>query len=284
MKYYIFLILLLSTVLFCLSCSESRHASDLPKTTPALSPVETPKQTTPSPAIQLEQSEATIVRTLPHDNTCYTQGLEIHEGILYETGGLVGRSTLRKIDMRTWKILQIVKLPPEVFGEGLTLLHDKLYVLTWRDERCFIYNPKNLNLIGEQRYRGEGWGLCNDGESLIMTNGSNTISFLSPDDFHVIRSISVFDKNRAVDELNEIEYINGEIWANIYQTNNIVRINPQTGEIIGWIDAGALLTDADRAAGAEVLNGIACDRSTKAIYLTGKLWPKLFEVKLSPIP
>lgn len=221
-----------------------------------------------------------IVRTLPHDRTCYTQGLEIHNGIMYETGGLVGRSTLRKIAMSSWKTLKTVKLPVEVFGEGLTLFNHKIYVLTWRDERCLIYDADNLSLIGEMKYAGEGWGLCNDGESLIMSNGSNTITFLDPTDFHTRRNISVFEEGRPIDELNEIEYIDGEIWANIYQTDEIIRINPQTGAVTGRIDATGLLPEADKEAGAEVLNGIAYDSSTKAIYLTGKLWPKLFEVKL----
>ena len=262
------------------ACSDSRHTSEQPKNgAPQSTPA--PKEIPAAP--EPNYYRATVIRALPHDNTCYTQGLEIHDGILYETGGLLGRSSVRKIDMNSWKTLHITKLPPEVFGEGVTLLDGKLFVLTWRDGRCLMYDPKTLNLLGEMPYRGEGWGLCNDGESLIMTNGTSTITFLSPTDFHVRRTISVFDKSRPLEMLNEVEYINGEIWANVYQTDNIVRINPQTGVINGWVDAADLLAENDRNAGAEVLNGIAYDPKSKGVYLTGKYWPKLFEVGIAPV-
>ncbi|GAB1430666.1 glutaminyl-peptide cyclotransferase [Ignavibacteria bacterium] len=265
------------------ACTENRQISEHRQSVAGDTTISSAATATEPDRPLPKQWRLKVVRTLPHDKTCYTQGLEIHDGAMYETGGLVGRSTLRKIDMSTWKSLQTVKLPAEVFGEGLTLFDAKIYTLTWRDERCLIYSANNLNLIGETNYTGEGWGLCNDGESLIMTNGSNTITFLDPKDFRIRRIVSVFDNGRPVSELNEAEYIDGEIWANIYQSNNIVRINPQTGDILGWIDAAGLLSEADITAGAEVLNGIAYDSATKSVYLTGKLWPKLFEVKLEQL-
>lgn len=276
MRRYLLLLFLLP--FFGFACKESRHAAEIPKTS---STGESSAPETPAVASQpIEHQTPKVLRTLPHDNTCYTQGLEIHDGIMYETGGLVGRSTLRKIDMSTWKVLQQVKLPTEVFGEGLTVLNGKIYVLTWRDQRCLMYDQKTLQLLGEMPYIGEGWGLTNDGESLIMTDGSHIVSFISPDDFRVKRTVAVYDINRPLENLNEIEFFNGEIWANVYQTDNIVRIDPQTGSIKGWIDMHGLLSRSDAESGAEVLNGIAYDRATKGIYVTGKLWPKLFEIEV----
>lgn len=269
-----YLLLLFVLPFWGFACSESRHTEQLPKNPPR--ETSAPAPTTPAPPMEHQTPE--VLRTLPHDHTCYTQGLEIHDGIMYETGGLVGRSTLRKIDMTSWKVLQKVNLPMEVFGEGLTVLNGKIYVLTWRDQRCLIYDQKSLQLLGETPYLGEGWGLTNDGESLIMTNGSHIVSFVSPDDFRVKRTVEVYDVNRPLDDLNEVEFFNGEIWANVYQTDNIVRIDPQTGAIKGWIDMRGLLPRSDAESGAEVLNGIAFDHVSKGIYVTGKYWPKLFEI------
>lgn len=222
-----------------------------------------------------------IVNTYPHDPKAFTQGLEYHDGYLYESTGLEGHSSLRKVELRTGRVLQIRKLSQEIFAEGLTLFHNRIYQLTWRNGICFVYERDSFRSDIEFRYTGEGWGLTNDGTHLIMSDGSDILTFRDPATFAVVRQIKAHDQGVPVRDLNELEYIEGEIWANVWMTDMIVRISPKTGEVVGWIDLSGLLKP-NEASQADVLNGIAYDRQNKRIFVTGKLWPKIFEIKVVP--
>ncbi|MER3403721.1 MAG: glutamine cyclotransferase [Armatimonadota bacterium] len=222
-----------------------------------------------------------VVKRYPHDPKAFTQGLEYYNGFLYESTGLEGQSSLRKVAFRTGRVLQIRKHPPEIFAEGITLLNNRIYQLTWRNGICFVYERDSFRSDTEFRYTGEGWGLTNDGTHLIMSDGSDTLTFRDPTTFAAVRQIRVKDQGTPVRNLNELEYVNGEIWANVWMTDLIVRISPKTGEVLGWIDLSGLLTPAE-AHQADVLNGIAYDRQNKRIFVTGKLWPWLFEIEVVP--
>lgn len=227
-----------------------------------------------------------IVKTYPHDPKAFTQGLEFHDGLLYEgTGGKDGDdffSSLRKVDYTTGKVQQKYDIPREYFGEGITILGDKIYQLTWREMTAFEYDL-NFKLLRELRYTGEGWGLTNDGTNLIMSDGTHVIRFVDPQDFKTVRTIAVNDeKGKPVMQLNELEFVKGEIWANIWQTGWIVRIDPATGKLLGRIDMNKL-SDEEQAKNprADVLNGIAYDPSGDRLFVTGKLWRSLFEIKVN---
>lgn len=222
-----------------------------------------------------------IVNTYPHDPKAFTQGLEYHDGYLYESTGLEGHSSLRKVELRTGRVLQIRKLSPEIFAEGLTLFNNRIYQLTWRNGICFVYTRDSFRSDIEFRYTGEGWGLTNDGTHLIMSDGSDTLTFRDPATFAVVRQIKVHDQGVPVRDLNELEYIEGEIWANVWTTDMVVRISPKTGEVVGWVDLSGLLKPSE-ASQADVLNGIAYAPRNKRIFVTGKLWPKIFEIKVMP--
>jgi glutamine cyclotransferase len=215
------------------------------------------------------------------DATAYTQGLTFHNGFLYESTGLYGQSTLNKKDIKTGKTIDEVKLGRKYFGEGNTVLGDKIYQLTWQEETGFIYDLKTLKKIGQFTYAGEGWGLTSDSRYLIMSNGSAILSFHNPDSFELIKKVHVHDGNHPVEKLNELEFIKGEIWANIFEENVIVRISPKTGKVIGWVDMNPLYKHLDGHRDIDVLNGIAYDDKTDRIFATGKLWPYIFEIKLS---
>jgi glutaminyl-peptide cyclotransferase len=224
-----------------------------------------------------------VVRVYPHDRTSFTQGLEYVDGVLYEGTGLVGRSALRKVDLETGKALQHHALEERYFGEGITAWRDRIVQLTWKDEVGFVYDRKTLREVGRFRYTGEGWGLTNDGKALIMSDGSADLRFLDPRTFAETRRLSVHDAGKPVHRLNELEIVRGEIWANVWQSNRIARISPRTGEVIGWVDLRGLLDPAD-ARGVDVLNGIAYDRIRDRVFVTGKLWPKLFEIEVATAP
>lgn len=221
-----------------------------------------------------------VVNTFPHDPEAYTQGLVYHEGALYESTGLYGSSSLRRVELQTGRVLQRVAVPREYFAEGLALFQGRLLQLTWQAQKGFIYDLQSFRQVGEFRYRGEGWGLTHDGEALIMSDGSPQIRFLDPATFQVRRIISVNEQGRPVPQLNELEYIRGEIYANVWQTDRIARIDPATGSILGWIDLSGLLPAEDRRREVDVLNGIAYDEANDRLFVTGKLWPKLFEIRL----
>jgi glutamine cyclotransferase len=216
----------------------------------------------------------------PHDRNAFTQGLEYRGGFLYEGTGLNGRSSLRKVDLETGKVLQAIPLEARYFGEGITLLDQKILELTWQAHRGFVYDRSTFKLIRDFEYPGEGWGLTNDGRQIYMSDGTAQIRCWNPASLQEIRRFTVHDGTRPIDSLNELEYVRGEIYANVWQTDRIARIAPKDGHVSGWIDLSGLLPAADLADGADVLNGIAYDSLGDRLFVTGKLWPKLFEIQL----
>ena len=226
-----------------------------------------------------------VVRTYPHDRFAYTQGLVYRDGVLYEGTGLPGRSSLRKVDLATGKVLKIRALDAKYFGEGVALWKDRLIQLTWQSGVGFVYDRETFEPIRTFTYPGEGWGLTDDGKRLIMSDGSSVLRFLDPETLRQVGRLPVHDEMGAVDRLNELEFVNGEILANVYETDTIARIDPKTGRVSAWIDLRGLLSPAELASinaqePGGVLNGIAYDASGKRLFVTGKLWPKLFEIEL----
>lgn len=225
-----------------------------------------------------------VVAQYPHDRAAYTQGLVYNpDGTFYEGTGLYGESTLRLVEAETGEVLRSVPLDDDQFGEGVAVIRDRIYQLTWQTGTAFVYDRETFDPLGTFTYDTEGWGLTTDGERLIMSDGSSRIVFRDPETFAATGAIDVRDGKLPVSNLNELELIDGEIWANVYQTNRIARIDPASGDVIGWIDLTGLLDRNDPAnEGAEVLNGIAWDQETGRIFVTGKLWPSLFEIRLVP--
>lgn len=221
-----------------------------------------------------------IVNSFPHDAEAFTQGLVWEDGMFYEGTGLNGRSSLRHVESGSGAVEQMIPLAEEYFGEGITIWEDEIIQLTWQSEIAFIYDKESFEKVGEFSYAGEGWGLTHDGRCLIMSNGSEQLSFRDPETFAEVGRISVYDGSNAVTLLNELEYINGEIFANVWQTNRIARIDPQTGQVVGWIDLTNLLDTSTLTQPVDVLNGIAYDEENGRIFVTGKLWPKLYEIEL----
>jgi len=225
----------------------------------------------------------TIVKSYPHDPEAFTQGLIFSDGFLYESTGAHDRnSTLRKVDLETGRVLKVQTLPREYFGEGLTLWQKKLIQLTWRSGIGFVYDLDSFLRVGEFRFDTEGWGLTHDGKSLIMSDGSAVLRFLNPESYAEMGRIEVRDQGVPIRNLNELEYVKGEILANVWRMDMIARISPETGKVLGWIDLSALRGALGPVRNAEVLNGIAYDAASDRIFVTGKLWPKLFEIKLIP--
>ncbi len=233
----------------------------------------------------------TIVNVYPHDSTSYTEGLEWHDNVLYEGSGDTekkGISKLAKVDLVTGKDIQKIQLSKAYFGEGITVLNGKIYQLTWREGKCFVYDQKTLKKIKEFSYSGEGWGMTNDGKHLIMDDSGNNLYYRDPETFEVVKSVGVFDNNGPVASINELEYVDGFIYANVWLTNYIIKIDPATGYVVGKADFSFVLDKyapgaitRESQASDEVLNGIAYDSAGKRFFITGKHWPKLFEVKFN---
>lgn len=222
-----------------------------------------------------------VVHVFPHDPNAFTQGLVFHDGNFLESTGEVGHSSLRRVDIDNGSVLQKVDVPPPYFAEGITLLKGKIYQLTWQHQVGFIYDALSFEKTGQFKYDGEGWGLANDGQSLILSDGTNRIRFLNPDNFQVTKTIAVLDGKTAVAEINELEYVQGEIYANIWHADRIARIDPNTGKVVGWINLAGLLKPGEVQDEEAVLNGIAYDEASGRLFITGKLWPKIFEVRLT---
>ena len=268
-----------------------------PTTIPATEtavPIELP--TEPPPAIETavptptEISETTsspiiytyeIINSYPHDPTAFTQGLIYLDGVLYEGTGRHGQSSLREVDLETGDVQTYSTIPEQYFGEGITIFDDKIYQLTWKSQTGFIYDQDSFELLDTFTYPTEGWGLTHDGEQLIMSDGTNNLYFLDPDTLEIKNMISVLDvQGNPIMRLNELEYIDGEVYANIWQTNQIVRINPGTGQVTAWIDLTGILSPDSLTQPVDVLNGIAYDAENGRLFVTGKLWPNLFEIEL----
>ncbi|MFZ3071072.1 MAG: glutaminyl-peptide cyclotransferase [Anaerolineaceae bacterium] len=225
-----------------------------------------------------------VLTSYPHDPLAFTQGLVYWQGSLYESAGLYGQSSLRKVELATGEVLQEVSLEETYFAEGLTLLNDQLYQLTWKEQTGFIYNLSDFALVGTFQYSTEGWGLTTDGTDLILSDGTDTLYFIDPQSMQTKRTIQVLNQGVPVQSLNELEYINGEIYANIWYSDTIVRINPEDGSVFGQIDLSNLRAGEDAPAQKDVLNGIAYDPLTDRLFVTGKNWSKVYEVQLVSLP
>jgi glutamine cyclotransferase len=221
-----------------------------------------------------------VVKSYPHDRHAYTQGLVYDEGYFYEGTGQQGQSTLRKVEVETGKVISEVNLDGSLFGEGVALLGDRIYQLTWTTKVGFVYDKKTLNQLNKIYYQTQGWGLTTMDNKLVMSDGTNVIRFLDAD-FNVLSSVEVWDNKGIVDNLNELEMIEGEIWANIWQTDHIARIDPMSGKVLGYVELANILPREDRSQETDVLNGIAWDAANKRLFVTGKYWPRLFEITVT---
>jgi glutamine cyclotransferase len=221
-----------------------------------------------------------VVKVYPHDQNAFTQGLVIEQGVLYEGTGLYGSSTLRRVDLETGNVLQSYALPPEFFGEGITIFDDRIIQLTWQNQIGFVYDKHSFELLQEFSYSTEGWGITTDGTQLIMSDGTANLYFLDPETFQKVGQVEVHDGNASVSKLNELEYINGEVYANILGEEKIAIINPRTGQVTAWIDLTGIYT-SENSDPNNVLNGIAYDAEDNRLFVTGKRWSQLFEIKLN---
>lgn len=222
-----------------------------------------------------------VVKSYPHDKEAFTQGLVYHDGVMFESTGQETRSSLRKVNLETGEVLNQLNLETRFFAEGIAIKGEKLYQVTWRNKVGFVYNKNTFELINKVGYQTEGWGLTTSGENLVMSDGTNILYIIDPESFSVISTLEVYDTRKKVMDLNELEFINGEIWANIWQTDLIARIDIQSGKVTGYIDLSRILNDPGTDTQINVLNGIAWDSKSNRIFVTGKNWPKLFEIKLT---
>lgn len=223
-----------------------------------------------------------VVNTFPHDPQAFTQGIFFHEGRLIESTGLVNRSTLRRVELETGRVLQRAEVPRFHFAEGAAPHGGKIYQLTWKTGKGFVYDSETFERLGEFFYAGDGWGLTRDGESLILSDGTDALRFLDPETFRVTRTIKVADRGQPLSNLNDLEYVAGEIFANVWRDNRVARINPRTGAVVGWVELNGLLRPGEVRHPEGVLNGIAYDADHDRLFVTGKFWPKLFEIRLEP--
>lgn len=257
---------ILGLTLWCVACSNNGNGDETPTAVP-----------------QPRMFTYTIVGTFPHDPAAYTQGLVFTDGVLYEGTGLRGRSTLRRVDLNTGAVLQSASLAPNLFGEGIAVVGNTIVQLTWQDRVGFVYDKATFGFQRQVTYATEGWGLTYDGTHLIMSDGTSTLYFRDPETFAILGQVTVQDADGPVTRLNELEYIRGEVYANVWRTDRIARIDPQTGHVVGWIDLSGLLPPEDRRQPVDVLNGIAYDAERDRLFVTGKLWPQVFEIQIVPL-
>ncbi len=250
-------------------------ASDAPA-----APTVTPDASAPPTAP--ERLTVEIVARHPHDAEAFTQGLEFDGARLIESTGLYGRSSLREVTLTTGAVTRQHYVPRAHFAEGITVFHGRVYQLTYQTHRCFVYDAVSFAPLREFDLPGEGWGLTHDDRHLILSDGTSELRILDPETFREVRRVPVRDGDRAIDMLNELELIDGAVWANVWQTDRIVRIDPTTGRVTAWIDASPLRREITVDENEGVLNGIAWDAANHRLYLTGKLWPTLFEVRVRP--
>ncbi len=263
-------LLLAATALVGSGCADMQYV-DAPRFVPTLA---IPQKTGQIPVLAV-----TVVRTYPHDPHAFTQGLEYHGGYLYESTGIAGQSTLRKVAPETGQVIQKITLPSQYFGEGLTIFNGKIYQLTWLSKKGFVYDLRSFRLIGEFPYDTEGWGLAHDDRSLIMSDGTNTIRYIDPVSFGVTRTLEIYAGGEGVVNLNELEYVKGEIFANIWHSPRIARIDARSGQVLAWIDLSSIASKEQHGDEA-VLNGIAYDKTGDRLFVTGKNWSNLFEIKV----
>ena len=228
--------------------------------------------------------EYEVARSYPHDRAAFTQGLIFRDGFIYESTGLNGRSSVRKVVLETGEVVQRENVAGEYFAEGMTDWKDRLIQLTWQNRRGFVYDLKTFRQTGSFSYEGEGWGLTHDDQRLILSDGSATLRFLDPQTYTQTGTLEVTYQGKPLANLNELEFVRGRILANVWQSNSIVVIDPANGRVIAQIDLAGLLTSEDRAGGVDVLNGIAYDPDKDRLFVTGKLWPRIFEIRLKPTP
>lgn len=221
-----------------------------------------------------------VVARFPHDPTAFTQGLAVEGEVIYEGTGHYGESTLRKLALSSGKTLLSRTLGPDYFGEGVTVMGNWIYQLTWKEGYCIVYDKETLRPLGSHRYAGEGWGLADDGQKLYMSDGSSVIRIVDPQTFKTTGRLRVRQGRRSVDKLNELEFVNGELWANIWYSDHIARIDPSTGDVVGWIDCSEVYPARSRPDREHVLNGIAYDAATGRLFITGKNWPQLYEIQI----
>jgi glutamine cyclotransferase len=250
------LFLLFSLVLLNCSCSDSKKPAEI------------------------EHYTFEVVNSYPHDPTSFTQGLVFEKGLLYESTGRYGLSSILKVDLKAGNVLKAHNLDDKFFGEGITVYQDRIIQITWREHVGFVYNKSTFKLLGTFSYQIEGWGITHDGKSLIMSDGTSWLDFLDPESFEKTGSLHVHDDKGPVGGINELEYIRGQVYANIFPTNKIAKIDPRTGRVTAWIDLEGLYEDINDLYHRKVLNGIAYDKENDRLFVTGKLWPKLFEIKL----
>jgi glutaminyl-peptide cyclotransferase len=226
------------------------------------------------------QLDFEVVNDYPHDPNAFLQGLLWHDGCLYESTGLYGQSTLRRVDLPTGRILKSINLPSEIFGEGLAAVGERLIQLTWKSKLGFVYNRDSFALLRRFSYETEGWGLTYDGKMLIMSDGSSNLTYLDPVTFSPVRKLAATMNGRPIDNLNELEFIEGAIWSNVWQTDVILCIDPGTGHANSYLNLRGILPDKMRTGREDVLNGIAYDARQKRIFVSGKLWPRIFEIRV----
>lgn len=260
-------VLLLGLSLLFAQCKSSNSA-ETPKPPP-------PPENAPAPKYGYQ-----VVSIWAHDPYAFTQGLVFLEGKLLESTGEEGHSSLRRVDLETGRILKKVDIPPPYFAEGIAVLNGKIYQLTWQHELGFIYDAQTFERLDEFKYEGEGWGLTTDGKSLILSDGTDQIRFIDPASYKVTNIITVLDNKTPIDQLNELEWVNGEIYANVWHDEKIAVINPQSGRVTSWIDLTGLMPREELENEEAVLNGIAYDQASGRLFVTGKLWPRMFEIKV----
>lgn len=220
-----------------------------------------------------------IVQTYPHDNQAFTEGLIFEDGVLYESTGLNGYSSLRRVELVTGETTKLVALEDQYFGEGITIFKNRIFQLTWISQKAFVYDKDSFDILQEFSYQGEGWGITHDSSQLIMSNGSATISFLDPNTFELTGTLWVHDGEAGISNLNELEYVNGDVYANVWHEDRIAIISIQTGEVKGWINLAGLY-NTENLDPEDVLNGIAYDAVNGRLFVTGKRWAQLFEIKI----
>lgn len=255
------------------ACSESDSAASAAAATDSLE----------GPAVERTPTYTfDVVAEYPHDSQAFTQGLQWHDNRLFESTGQVGQSNIREVELVSGRVLRQQDLEEPHFGEGIVILGSTLYQITWTTGKAFTYDWKTFKRTGQFNYDGEGWGLTTDGTSLIMSNGSDVLIWRDPKTFTAQKSVAVTDKGTPVKQLNELEWVKGEIWANVWQSEQIARIDPATGQVLGWIDLKGILPSMDRTGKEDVMNGIAYDAAKDRLFVTGKFWSKLYEIRLKP--